>query len=214
MSDVTIYGSPHSTYVRTARMICEEKGASYDLQEVDLGSKDYAAIHPFGKMPGFRHGEVTLYETAAIGAYVDETFDGPALRPDDTLARARMVQWISATCDYAYQALIRELVIPRFVLPMRGETPDEDAIEAALPKIERFLAAAEATLAKSDYLAGDALSLADLMLAPCVFYVSMTPEGKAMLPRYKAVTAWLERIAARPSFAATMPPRPEQEAAE
>ena len=214
MADVKIYGAPHSTYVRTARMVCEEKGIDYDLEVVDISTDDYKAIHPFSKMPGFRHGDVELYETTAIGVYLDETFDGPKLQPQDAAGKARMFQWISSTCDYGYQALIRELVIPRFVLPMRGETPDEEAIKAALPRVENFLKVADATLAKSDYLAGDALSLADLMLVPCAFYLSMLPEGKDLLPKYKNFGAWLERMMARPSFAATMPPAPEQEAAE
>lgn len=214
MADVKIYGAPQSTYVRTARMICEEKGIDYDLEVVDISGEDYKAIHPFSKMPGFRHGDVQLYETPAIGFYLDTTFDGPALQPSDTLGRARMIQWISSICDYGYQALIREVVIPRFVLPMRGETPDEAAIKAALPRVENFLKTADAQLAKTDYLAGDALSLADLLLVPCVFYLSMTPEGKDLMPKYKGVSAWLERMMARPSFAATMPPAPEQEAAE
>ena len=214
MADVKIYGFPQSTYVRTARMICEEKGVPYDLEPIEFGSEAHLAVHPFGKIPGFRHGDVTIYETTAIGVYVDEAFDGPALRPPGAAGLARMVQWLSATCDYGYPALIRDLVIPRFVLPSRGETPDEDAIKAALPKIEHFLSVADAALTDSDFLAGEALSLADLMLVPCVFYLSMTPEGKAMMPKYKGVSAWLERMMTRPSFAATMPPAPEQEAAE
>lgn len=214
MADVTIYGAPQSTYVRTARMACEEKGVDYDLEVVDIAADDYRAIHPFAKMPGFRHGDVQLYETPAIGFYIDTTFDGPALQPSDTLGMARMIQWISATCDYGYQALIREVVIPRVLLPMRGQTPDEDAIKAALPRVETFLKTADAQLKESGYLAGDKLSIADLMLVPCVFYLSMLPEGKALLPKYGAVGAWLERMMARPSFAATMPPAPEQEAAE
>lgn len=214
MADVTIYGAPFSTYVRTARMACMEKGVDYDLEVVDIGTDAYRAIHPFGKMPGFRHGDVQLYETPAICFYIDTAFDGPALQPSDTLAMAHMIQWISATCDYGYQAIVREVVIPRFVLPMRGLTPDEEAIKAALPRVENFLTVADATLKESDHLAGEALSIADLMLVPCLFYLSATPEGKALMPNYGGVGAWIERMAARPSFAATMPPAPDQQAAE
>jgi len=215
MAEVKIYGAPQSTYLRTARMVCEEKGIDYDLEVVDISADAYRAIHPFGKMPGFRHGKVELYETTAIAVYLDETFKGPKLQPKSVVDKARMFQWISSTCDYGYQALIRELVIPRVVLPMRGLTPDEDAIKAALPRVETFLKTAEATLSKSDYLVGDTLTLADLMLVPCVFYLSMMPEGKPMMPKYKGVSAWLERMMARPSFAATMPPPPpKQQAAE
>ncbi|MDH3235011.1 MAG: glutathione S-transferase family protein [Alphaproteobacteria bacterium] len=215
MADVHIFGFPQSTYVRTARMACEEKGVAYEMVPADFGSDALLDVQPFNKIPGFSHGDVKLHETTAICVYVDETFDGPPLQPADTLAKAHMFQWISAACDYGYQYMIRELVLPRLVHPSRGMEPDEALIKASVPKIEHYLGIAEKTLSKSDYLAGDALSIADLMQVPCVFYISMTPEGQAMLPKYKGVSAWLERMSARPSFAATMPPPPpSQEAAE
>ncbi len=40
---------------------------------------------------------------------------------------------------------------------------------------------------------------------PMVFYLSLTPEGEAMLPAFKNIGRWLEAVSARPSFAATMP---------
>jgi glutathione S-transferase len=213
MADVTIHGFPQSTFVRTARMVCEEKGVEYDVEPLEFGSAAHLALHPFAKIPAFSHGDVTLYETLAIAVYVDMAFDGPALQPKDAATKAGMVQWLSAFNDYGYDALIRGLVIPRLVQPSRGEEPDEAAIKATLPRIERFLEVADEALAKSDFLAGDALSFADLMLVPCVFYLSLTPEGEALLAKYGAVAAWLERMMARPSFAATMPPPPKQEAA-
>jgi len=215
MAEVTIIGFPQSTFVRTAAMTCEEKGVSYEIEVAEFGSDELLAVQPFNKVPGFRHGKVALHETTAIGVYVDETFDGPSLQPSSPVERAQMFQWISAACDYGYQSMIRELVFPRVVHPMRGIEPDEELIKAGVPKIEHFFSVAEKTLGSQDYLAGSSLSLADLMLVPCVFYTSMTPEGQAMLPKYKGVSAWLERLSARPSFAATMPPPPpEQEAAE
>ena len=45
-----------------------------------------------------------------IATYVDGTFDGPALQPADTLARARMMQWITSTIDYIYPYAIRKVV--------------------------------------------------------------------------------------------------------
>lgn len=213
MSEVTIIGIGAASYVRTAMMICEEKGVSYDLETIELHSPAHYEIQPFGKMPAFRHGALLLHETVAIGVYVDRTFDGPALQPDGALEQTLMFKWISSVADYGYQSMIRELVIPRLVGPSRGQEPDEDAIKASLPKIEVFLKQAEAALASNDYLAGKAVSLADLFLAPIIASVMRTPEGQAMVPQYKAVTRWFAAMAARPSFAAAHPP-PAQVAAE
>ena len=46
MAEVTIIGFPQSTYVRTVRMACEEKGVSYELEGRDFGSEELKAIHP------------------------------------------------------------------------------------------------------------------------------------------------------------------------
>jgi glutathione S-transferase len=209
MPDVIIYGASASTYVRTARLTAAEKGVSYALEPVDFAAEAYAALHPFRKMPAMRHGDFVLYETGAIARYIDAAFPGPALQPKDLQARARMDQWISAASDYCYQAMIREIVIQRVLVPLRGGKPDEAMIKAAWPKAEYQLGVMEQTLAASPYFAGDALSLADLFPLPILFYVKLQPEGAPLLARHKALSAWFERMAARPSFGATMPELPK-----
>jgi glutathione S-transferase len=213
MTDIIIYGIVQSSYVRTVRLACEEKGVSYEVQPIEFGSPEHLALHPFGKVPSARHGDVTMYETSAIVRYIDAAFDGPALLPADLLARTRMEQWISATIDYFYQDMIRELVFPRLVAPSRGAEPDEEMIAGAVPKIDGHLGILEATLADSDYLAGDGLSLADLFYAPVHFWLGITPEGQGLLPKYPAVGRWWERMTARPSVVGTVPPPPSEERA-
>ncbi len=206
MSDFTIYGPAPSTFVRTARIYCEEKGVAYDLEEVDFADDSYKEIHPFSHIPAIKHGDFTLYETQAIGRYVDAAFDGPQLQPADIKARAIQDQWMSALCHYVDRAIVRELVIERVVAPMRGRESDEDVIAAAVPKVEYQLDIIGDTLSKSDYLAGDALSLADPILLPMLTYLRLTPEGGKLLDGRKAVNAWYDRMAERPSSEATLPP--------
>ena len=57
-----IIGSAQSTYTRVVRMVCEEKGIAYALTETPLRAPEVLAIHPFGKMPVLRHGDVALCE--------------------------------------------------------------------------------------------------------------------------------------------------------
>jgi len=209
MADITIYGASASTYVRTARLAATEKGVSYTLEPSDLGSEAHAKLHPFRKMPAMRHGDFVLYETGAITRYIDAAFPGPALQPTDLKARARMDQWVSAASDYCYQAMIREIVIQRVLVPMRGGKPDEAMIKAAWPKTDYQLDVMEKTLAASPYFAGNAFSLADLFMLPILFYVKMQPEGGSLFAKHKAIAAWFERMAARPSFGATMPELPK-----
>lgn len=205
MADLTIYGFELSTYVRTVRMACEEKGITHEMAPIDLGSADHLALHPFGKMPSVRHGDFVLYEAGAIGRYIDRAFDGPPLQPKDIRALGVMDQWLSATVDYLYPAMVGGIVWQRVVVPSRGETPDEAAIAAALPNVTRQLDILETAL-ESDYVAGEDVSLADLILVPIFAYLKDTPEGGPEIAKRPRVSAWYDRVADRASFAATEPP--------
>ena len=69
-----------------------------------------------------------------------------------------------------------DLVIQRLVQPMLGGTADESIVEAALPEVDKSMAELERLLGDQEYLAGSALSLADLHLAPIFAYFVATPE--------------------------------------
>lgn len=149
MSDVTIYGFPQSSYVRTTRLVCEEKGVSYDIEPMAPHSPELLAVQPHGYMPAIRHGDFVLYEAGAIARYIDEAFDGPPLQPGDIEARAQMNKWISAACHYYDRAMVREIVIQRLVVPSRGGTPDEEMIADCVmqPIIASLLMTGEGTTA-------------------------------------------------------------------
>ena len=83
MAKPEIIGSARSTYTRVVRMVCEEKRIDYDLTECALGAPELRAIHPLGKMPVLRHGDVRLFESKAIATYLDRSFPGPQLLPSD-----------------------------------------------------------------------------------------------------------------------------------
>ena len=214
MSDVTIYGVAPSTYARTARMAFHEKGVAHEFEEVDFTSGDHKKLHPFGKVPAMRHGDLVLYETLAIGTYADTAFDGPALQPASARDRAVMQQWFSAFVDYVYHPMITDIVVERLAKPRCGETPDEEKIKGRVPEVENYLSIIEAGLEGRDFFAGDSLSLADLVYAPAVAYLPMVPEGAGFLEGKPNLNRWFERVSARESFAKTNPFPPEQEAAE
>ena len=113
MSDLKLFGFPQSTYVRTARLACEEKGVAYEIVPTQPGSPENLAVHPFARIPAMSHGDFMCYETAAICRYVDEAFDGPALQPADAKGRALMTQWISAGNHHYDTDIIRHVVLER-----------------------------------------------------------------------------------------------------
>jgi glutathione S-transferase len=210
MAKPVIYGPAYSTYARTCRLALEEKGADYDLVEVDILSganttPEHLARHPFGKVPAFEHDGLELYETDAITRYVDEAFQGTDLQPADAAGRARMAQAINIIGGYAYPAMISQIFVQRAVRPMTGGTADEDAIAAAIPQAETAVAALEKLIDGNAYLAGDRLSLADLLLIPVYDYIAQTPEGQNMLAKAPNLQRWWDTVRTRPSVQKTRP---------
>lgn len=201
MSELIIYGYPASTFVRTVRMACVEKGVPYALdpfESFEFRSETHGQLHPFLKMPVMRHDDVVLYETVAIGHYIDEIFEGPALVPAKLLDRCRMLQWISALNDSIYHRLVRQWILP----VIRNPEMDADTGLQRRNQARDVLAVLDEHCGDGDYLVGNAVSLADLFLAPVLAYAVKLDEhilgGLAALEN-----VWAE-LSSRPSFAETM----------
>ncbi len=210
MSQPIVFGAAYSVYVRIVRLALWEKQVSYRLQEVDAFAPggppaDHLARQPFGRIPAFEHDGFTLYETAAITRYIDEAFDGPALQPDDAKRRARMNQIIGMLDSYAYRTLVWDIYMERVGAPREGRAADEAKITAALPRARICLDELARLMGRAPFLAGDALTLADLHAAPMFAYFLAAPEGVAMLVERPALAGWWQRMAARPGMTATRP---------
>ncbi len=200
MTQLVLIGPAASSYVRTARMTALEKGVPHALEPIELRSDAHGKLHPWHRVPILRHGDVALYETSAIARYLDDVGTGASLVPRTAAARGVMEQWISTVHCYLYASLIEGYAL-KYVLPkLRGQAPDLDAIRAGVPNLERDLARLDAAYAHGGWIAGDALSLADLFVAPIVQTISMFPEGRAALAQTQHVSRAYEQLASRASF--------------
>lgn len=210
MSRPILFGASYSVYVRSARLALLEKGVDHDHVAVDVFAADgpppeHLERHPFGKIPAFEHDGFRLYEAGAIMRYVDEAFAGPALQPAAPRQRARMNQILGILDSYAYPNLVWGIFVEQVSAPARGRATDQARLDAAIPKSETCLAALTELMGDAPFLAGDAVSLADLHAAPMLHYFRQAPLGAAMLARHPAIAAWCARIDPRPSMAASQP---------
>jgi len=210
VSQPILFGAAYSVYVRAVRLTLAEKRVSYRLQEVDIFAPggppaDYLARQPFGRIPAFEHDGFRLYETSAITRYVDEAFDGPRLQPTDAKRRACMNQIIGLLDSYAYRTLVWDIYVERVDAPREGRAADEAKIAAALPRARLCLEELTRLMGQAPFLAGDALTLADLHAAPMFAYFLAAPEGTAMLAERPALGGWWQRMAARPAMTSTRP---------
>jgi glutathione S-transferase len=206
MAKLEIIGIPQSTFVRVVRMCCEEKKVAYELKPAPPHSPDVDAIHPLGKVPAMRHGNVELCESKAIATYIDRTFDGAKLIPDDPKQAAEVEQWVSIVNTAIDPVMVRTYLL-NYVFPKGADgQPDRAAIDGALPAMRRQMDVLDRAVAKTGYLAGDRFTLADINLMPILFYVRQFPEGREMVRSAKNLEAYFARHSERPSFKCTTPP--------
>ena len=121
-----------------------------------------------------------------------------------------MAQAINIIGGYAYPAMISQIFVQRAVRPMTGGTADEDAIAAAMPQAETAVAALEKLIDGNAYLAGDRLSLADLLLIPVYDYFAQTRKGRTCSPRRPTCSAGGTRCARGRASRRPGPPWAEQ----
>jgi glutathione S-transferase len=205
MAELQIIGGPQSNFVWATRIVCTEKGVPYRHVMAMPHTPEVDAIHPFGKIPVMRHGDVTLCESRAIIAYIDRVFDGPSLMPRDPLAAAQVEQWVSMICTTIDPMLLRQYYAA-YVLAARGNgIIDRARIEAALPKMEPQFAVLDQAVGKTGQLVGDSFTLADAYLTPIVFYMSAVPESAALMAKTRHLKSYLDRQMVRASVQQTKP---------
>jgi glutathione S-transferase len=203
---VTLLGDARSTYTRTARMGLAEKGVAYTMQWCAPHSPEILAIHPFGRIPALRDGDVALWETSAILRYVDESFgDRLLLTPGRISDRVACEQWVSAVNSYFYDTMVRRYVLQIIFPKGEGGLPDRGVIDGALKEMPAQLGALERAYQRGDFLAGPALSFADLFVAPILAYVQAMPEGGQLMSDLPNVRRAQAVIRQRASFTGTDP---------
>ena len=217
MNDLVVYGVPGSPYLRSALLGLHEKGASYRLAILGrdtgaAGSTEHLKLHPFGRIPILEHGDFRLYETQAILRYLDAALPGVALQPTDARALARMSQIAGIVDWYVFPSISVGITAERFLSQrIWNRAADEANIAQALPRARLCLQELERLQGSAEFLAGDSLSIADLMVAPQLQFFRGTPEAAALM-QGTSLDAWLKRMQARPSMQATEVERLKQAA--
>jgi glutathione S-transferase len=207
VSEFTVHSIPGSPFGRAVLATLEEKGASWRLSPVAPGafrSPEHLARHPFGRVPVLEHNGYSLYETQAILRYLDRVLPTPALTPLDPKRAARMDQAMNVNDWYLFQGVGNVIGFHRVVGPrVMGLKPDEAAIEAVMPKARTVFQELARLLGEQPYFAGEAVSLADLLVAPQIEFFTQTPEWAVLGAPHANLVAWVARMEARPSLKAT-----------
>ena len=199
MPNITLYGTPTSTYVRTSRLLLAEANIDYELKDVGIFNGDnktdaYLAKHPFGKVPTLDIDGEQIYESAAITYYLNHKLAGGKFSPPDLLRQARMHQIMSIIDSYLYSHAVGTIVIQRLIVPQQGGQPDEEAIKEAIAPTQKALKAIEDLVVGTPFLVGSLISIADFYLIPIFIYLEKTPEFATVTAQTPKLKAWWDEV--------------------
>ncbi|MFZ5476046.1 MAG: glutathione S-transferase family protein [Myxococcota bacterium] len=191
--------TPTSPYARKVRIALREKGIACEEVFVPPSDSAVADQNPLGKVPALaRDDGRALYDSPVILQYLELVAPTPALYPADAPARVEALRW-EALCDGICDATVTRMLEGRRASPEAGALAHQEA------KIARGLAAVERDLAGRAFAVGDTYSVADVAAAATVGYVDL--RAGALLDAYPKLRVWYKAQLARPSVAATVPPR-------
>jgi glutathione S-transferase len=180
-------------YVQRAVIVLMEKGVAHDRTDIDLAAKPewFKTLSPLGKVPLLLVNQrATLFESAAICEFLEETEPGIRLHPEDAVDRARHRAWI----EFASATL--NVIAGLYV------APDQTVFEQKRVDIVGKLAWLELALHDGAYFRGERFSLVDAAFAPVFRYFDTLEAVLPSLGVFDAVPkvrAWRAALAARPS---------------
>jgi glutathione S-transferase len=183
-------GLARDTRVRWA---LEEVGQPYEVRPVSFAAMKepaHLAIHPFGQIPTYEEGALTLFETGAIVLHVAQTHAG--LLPREANATARAIAWMFAAINTVEPPILE---LSAAVILERGEPWYQQRLPLVKERVRNRLKQLSAHLGNADWLDG-AFSAGDLMMVSVL--LRSRPSG--LLGEFPNLAAYVERGEARPAY--------------
>lgn len=194
-----LYHTPISPNSRRVWITLVEKELEFELVEVTLDGEqfqpEYLALNPFHHIPVLVDDGFNIVESLAILDYLEAKYPKPAMLPTDAkdLAIARMVQLVTVNELFPASFALIPLI---FDLP--GGNPEK--IGQAKEKVSTALKFFENLLDERPYFGSQNLTLAEVVAGTVVPWVL---KGGVSFADYPKLSAWCDRLMARPSWQTT-----------
>ena len=182
------------------RWLLEELGVPYEIVPVDLSKGEHKTpahkkIHPHGAVPALVDGDLTMFESAAICAYLADKFPEKGLAPAvGTAARGLYYQWLF----YAMATLeppVLQVFLNTRMLPEAERSPAAaEKGKAAFADVGRVL---EQALTGKSFLLGERFSAADVVVGATLIWAG----AMGLTAGYPELLRYCERLQARPAYA-------------
>ncbi|MCI5042097.1 MAG: glutathione S-transferase family protein [Donghicola eburneus] len=199
---IRLHHCPQTRSMRTLWLL-NELGVPFEVVthgfDKSLRSDAFLSMSPAGRVPALEIDGDTMFETGAITEYLCESYPDSAMgRPVGHPERRDWLVWVhfSETVSQHSAALTQQHVM-LYEDSMRS--PIIMKLEAA--RLKKCYAAIEARLDGREYLLDGGFSAADVSVGQAV-YMS---RHFARSTEFPALSAWYDRISARPAFQAALP---------
>lgn len=201
-----LYHHPFSSNARRVVMAAKLLGTPLELVEVDLmdegARRRLGEININGKVPVLQDGDFLLWESCAIMQYLGDLAGHPTLYPQQARARADVSRWLFWSSHH-FSPAVSVLTWENVWKEMTGNGPADPAErsrgEREVMECGQIL---ERHLEGRMYLAGQALTLADVAVATPMMYLDMASLPLRQFPR---LMEWFGRIEALPAWQDTHP---------
>jgi glutathione S-transferase len=199
MAMLKIWGRSTSSNVQKVLWCCAELDLPFERLDVGGpfgGNRDpeYLKLNPNGLVPTVKDGELIMWESNTICRYVASTRNGERLYPRDPGARTQVERWMD------WQLAVIGAPMGQLLFGLVRSTPetrDAAAIEAARRRALAGWAIVDDALADRPYLAGNQLTLAEIVLGTQIYRWFTFPIERPALGNLRA---WYDRMHARPGF--------------
>ncbi|WP_126453697.1 glutathione S-transferase family protein [Sulfuriflexus mobilis] len=212
-----IYWGAGSPYSWRALLGLEVKGLNYDSRLLEFSKQEHQApemllMNPRGQLPILKDGDISVYESVAILAYLDRKH--PERPLFGTTARETSHIWQRV---FEIENYLRE-AIDGIVRPVFFDDVSDNlySIEKSASYVRAEFKTLEALLEKSDYIAGERISAADIVLFPFIQALlramllkeaeSLDLDLKHLEKNYPSIASWITRIESIPGYDNTYPP--------
>lgn len=176
------------------RWALNEVGQAYDVRFLEQGEQKgeaHRARQPFGQVPTYEEGALTLFESGAIVHHIADAHDG--LFPSDAAARARAIEWMYAALNSVEPAIMDLSFVKIFEADKPWSAMRRDAVEQ---RIHGRLKDLSARLGDKTWLDGDTFTAGDLLMVTVLRIL----EDDGLVDTYRNLADYVARGTARPAF--------------